>query len=82
LECTVSLFPSIRLDKDLDVRLERLARLTGRSKSFYVNQALEEHIQTFEAQSFTRQAAARHASDGRERVVPLYELESALGLDD
>ena len=75
------LFPSIRLDKNLDARLERLARLTGRSKSFYVNQALEERIQILEDQFFARRAA-RHTSDGQERVVPLYELECALGLDD
>ncbi|HUP25841.1 MAG TPA: ribbon-helix-helix domain-containing protein, partial [Thermoanaerobaculia bacterium] len=35
---------SIRLNDELDARLERLARLTGRSKSFYVKQALEEHV--------------------------------------
>ena len=77
----MSLFPSIRLDKKLDARLGRLARLTGRSKSFYVNQALEERIQVLEARFVVRRAA-RHASDGGERVVPLYELECALGLDD
>jgi len=80
LEFTVSLFHSIRLDKKLDARLERLARLTGRSKSYFVNQALEEQIQTFEARPFERRAA--RSADGRERVVPLYELERALGLDD
>ena len=76
----MSLFHSIRLDKKLDARLERLARLTGRSKSYFVNQALEEQIQTFEARPFERRAA--QPADGRERVVPLYELERALGLDD
>jgi len=81
LEFTVSLFASIRLDKKLDARLARLARLTGRSKSYFVNQALEEQIQTFEARPFERRAA-RRGNDGRERVVPLYELERALGLDD
>ncbi len=75
------LFPSIRLDKSLDVRLERLARLTGRSKSYYVNQALQEQIQMLETHSFARRAA-RRASESRECIVPLYELECALGLDD
>ena len=77
----MSLFASIRLDKKLDARLARLARLTGRSKSYYVNQALEEQLQRIEARPFERRAA-RLASDGREHVVPLYELESLLGLDD
>jgi RHH-type transcriptional regulator, rel operon repressor / antitoxin RelB len=80
-EFTVPLLTSIRLDKNLDARLERLARLTGRSKSFYVNQAVEEQIRMIEDR-FVARRAAQHASDGRERVVPLYELECALGLDD
>ena len=75
------LFGSIRLDKNLDARLGRLARLTGRTKSYYVNQALEEQIQVLETRSFADRAA-RQASERRERIVPLYELECALGLDD
>ena len=59
----------------------RLARLTGRTKSYYVNQALEDQIQVLETRSFADRAA-RHASECRERIVPLYELECALGLDD
>jgi len=39
---------SIRLDENLDARLARLARLTGRSKSFYVKQALEDQIEDLE----------------------------------
>ena len=75
------LFGSIRLDKNLDARLGRLVRLTGRTKSYYVNQALEEQIQVLETRSFADRAA-RHANECRERIVPLYELECALGLDD
>ena len=75
------LFGSIRLDKNIDARLGRLARLTGRTKSYYVNQALQEQIQVLETRSITDRAA-RHASQCRERIVPLYELECALGLDD
>jgi RHH-type transcriptional regulator, rel operon repressor / antitoxin RelB len=77
----VRLFPSIRLDKKLDARLERLARVTGRSKSYYVNQALEEQIQVLETRLVARRVT-RNAGDGRERIAPLHELECALGLDD
>ena len=72
---------SIRLDDDLDARLERLARLTGRSKSFYVKQALEEQIQDLEDLYLARKVAARVA-DGRERLIPLEELERELGVAD
>lgn len=39
---------AIRLDQTLEQRLERLARLTGRTKTFYVRQALIEHIEDLE----------------------------------
>jgi RHH-type rel operon transcriptional repressor/antitoxin RelB len=35
---------SIRLPDDLDARLERLSSKTGRTKSFYIREAIEEHI--------------------------------------
>lgn len=71
---------SIRLDDDLDARLERLARLTGRSKSFYVKQALEEQIEDLEDLYLARKVAKRVA-EGRERVIPLEELEREFGVD-
>lgn len=39
---------SIRLPEDLEARLERLAARTGRTKSFYIKQAIEEHIADLE----------------------------------
>ena len=44
---------SVRLSDDLEARLERLARLTGRSKSFYVKHAIEEQIEDLEVVGFT-----------------------------
>jgi RHH-type rel operon transcriptional repressor/antitoxin RelB len=72
---------SIRLDDELDARLERLARLTGRSKSFYVKQALEEQIQDLEDLYLARRVSKRVA-EGRERLIPLGELERELGVED
>ncbi len=39
---------SIRLPEELDARLEKLATKTGRSKSFYIKEAIEEHIADLE----------------------------------
>jgi RHH-type rel operon transcriptional repressor/antitoxin RelB len=72
---------SIRLDKELDARLERLARLTGRSKSFYVKQAIEEQIADLEDLFLARRIAKRVA-DGREGVITFEELEREFGVDD
>ena len=34
----------VRIDKKLDLRLARFAKLTGRTKSFYLRQALARQI--------------------------------------
>lgn len=75
------LLKSIRLEKNLEARLERLARLSGRSTSYYLNRALEEQIPKLEDR-FLVGPSARRAPEARERVVPLYELECALVADD
>lgn len=72
---------SIRLDKDLAARLDRLVRLTGRSKSFYVKQAIEDQIADLEDLFLARKVAKRVA-EGREEVTSLEELERELGVED
>ena len=69
---------SIRLDEDLAARLERLARLTGRSKSFYVKQAIEHHIEDLE-DLYLAQRIAKRVAEGRERLIPLEQIERELG---
>ena len=71
---------SIRLDEHLEARLERLARLTGRSKSFYVRQAIEDHIEDLE-DVYLAQRVAQRVAEGRERLIPLEDLERELGMD-
>ena len=68
---------SIRLDDDLAARLERLARLTGRSKSFYVKQAIEHHIEDLE-DLYLAQQVAKRVAEGRERLIPLEQIEREL----
>ena len=72
---------SIRLDEQLDARLERLARLTGRSKSFYVRQAIEDQIEDLK-DLYLAQRVAQRVADGRERLIPLEDLEREFGVDD
>jgi RHH-type transcriptional regulator, rel operon repressor / antitoxin RelB len=72
---------SIRLDKELAARLERLVRLTGRSKSFYVKQAIEEQIADLEDLFLARKIAKRVA-EGLEGVTALEDLEREFGVDD
>ena len=72
---------SIRLDDDLAARLERLARLTGRSKSFYVKQAIENHLEDLE-DLYAAQQVAKRVAEGHERLIPLEQVERELGLAD
>ena len=39
---------SIRLDHDTEARLERLAKKTGRSKTYYIREAILDHIDDLE----------------------------------
>lgn len=39
---------SLRLDPDVERRLDELARLTGRTKSFYVRELIEENLEDLE----------------------------------
>ena len=72
---------TIRIDDDLDARLTRLARLTGRSKSFYVKQAIEDQLEDLE-DLYLAQRVTQRIAEGRERLIPLEELERELGVDD
>ena len=72
---------SIRLEKALDARLERLAKVTGRTKSFYVRLAIVDQIQDLEDAYLARKVVARIAA-GKERVIGLEEVEHELGLED
>ena len=39
---------AIRLNSDLEERLTRLARKTGRTKTFYAREAIEQHLEDME----------------------------------
>lgn len=39
---------AIRLDPDIEKRLERLAKRTGRTKTFYAREAILEHLENLE----------------------------------
>ena len=39
---------SLRLSQELENRLDHLAEITGRTKTFYIRQLIEEHIDELE----------------------------------
>lgn len=65
---------SIRLTDDEEERLDRLARRTGRSKSFYVRAALHEYLTDLEDAFAADAAIDLFEAEGR-RSRPLSALE-------
>jgi RHH-type rel operon transcriptional repressor/antitoxin RelB len=68
---------SIRLTSDEEARLGELARRTGRSKSFYVRAALQEHLADLEDAFAADAAIDAFEADGR-RSRPLSALKAEI----
>ncbi len=66
----------IRLESELEKKLESLARETGRSKSFYAREAIRQYLE--DREDYLRAIAAL---ERREPTITLDELERRLGLD-
>lgn len=64
---------ALRLPLEIEERLERLARQTGRTKSFYAREAILAHLDDLEDALL----AKRRQKPGRARVS-LEELEAGL----
>ena len=72
---------AIRLPEELESRLERLAKRTGRTKTFYAREAIEQHLEDLEDLYLTERVAKRIRS-GKEQTSSLEEVEARLGLAD
>ncbi|MGD0987192.1 MAG: ribbon-helix-helix protein, CopG family [Candidatus Sulfotelmatobacter sp.] len=66
----------IRLEPELEQKLNSLARETGRSKSYYAREAIRQYLEDHE--DYLRGVAAL---ERREPAITLDELERRLGLD-
>ncbi len=67
---------SVRLDKDTEEKLERLAKETKRPKSFFVKEALKEYLDDL---IDYHEAMKRKKTPNRE-LITMEEVERALGL--
>jgi RHH-type rel operon transcriptional repressor/antitoxin RelB len=70
---------SLRLPDDVSTRLESLAELTGRSKTFYMIQAIREHLDDLEDLYLAEQRLIANRS-GQSKTLSLTEVERNLGL--
>jgi len=65
----------VRLEPELEARLERLAKKTGRSKSYYAKEAIRQFLEDREDYLLGLAVLERD-----EPTIPLDELERRLGL--
>ena len=72
---------SIRLPDDVSTRLNDLAQLTGRSKTFYMIEAIREHLDDLEDLYIAEQRLIEVRA-GRSKTHTLEEVERSLGLAD
>lgn len=70
---------SIRLPEDIAQRLNQLATLTGRSKSFYITEAILEHLDDLEDVYLAEQRLEDLRAD-RSKAHTLEAVECELGL--
>jgi RHH-type transcriptional regulator, rel operon repressor / antitoxin RelB len=72
---------AIRLPQSVEKRLEKLARRTGRTKSFYVREAILKHLGELEDIDLAERALKRIRA-GKDRVIPLEKLMRRYGMED
>lgn len=72
---------SVRLPEDLEKRLEALAKATGRTKTYYIREALIAKLEDME-DLYMAEAVLERIANGEEKTYPLSELERDLGLAD
>ncbi len=72
---------SIRLPEETEKRLDTLAAATGRTKAFYIREAIAEHLDDLE-DMYLAQEVLERVRRGKERTYTLDEVERELGLAD
>lgn len=72
---------SLRLPDDLGKRLNALSQQTGRSKTFYILEAVREHLDDLEDIYIAEQRLADIRA-GRSRVLSSDEVEAMLRVED
>ena len=72
---------AIRLPADVEDRLDRLAKATGRTKTFYAREAIVEHLSELEDLYLAEQRLIDNQA-GKSRTCTLEEVERELGLAD
>src|SRR5216684_6492644 len=71
---------AIRLPESIEKRLEKLAQRTGRTKTYYVREAILQHLDDLEDMYLAERVLDR-IRDGEENTVPLEDVMKRHGLE-
>ena len=72
---------AIRLPENIERRLDRLAKRTGRTKTFYAREAILAHIEDLE-DAYLAEATLEDIRAGRSKTLPLESVMKKHGLED
>lgn len=72
---------SIRLPEDVESRLDALAKLTGRTKTFYMRQAILEHLDDLE-DLYLAEKRLEDIQAGRSKTVSVEEVMKRYGVEN
>jgi RHH-type rel operon transcriptional repressor/antitoxin RelB len=70
---------ALRLPEDIESRLDKLAKATGRTKSFYAREAILEHLADLEDLYLAEKRLAK-VRTGKSKTYILNAVEQELGL--
>jgi RHH-type transcriptional regulator, rel operon repressor / antitoxin RelB len=71
---------AIRLPRSIEKRLERLARRTGRTKTYYAREAILEHLEDLE-DLYLAEGALERIRRGAEGTIPLADALKRHGVE-
>ena len=71
---------AIRLPSNIEKRLDRLAKRTGRTKTYYAREAILKHLEDLE-DIYDAEKVLEDIYAGRSKTIPLESLVKKYGLD-
>lgn len=71
---------AIRFPQSIEKRLDRLDRRTGRTKTYYVREAILKHLEDIE-DLYLAERALERVRRGEERTIPLKDIIKRHGLE-
>jgi RHH-type rel operon transcriptional repressor/antitoxin RelB len=72
---------AVRLPSEIEQRLDALAKATGRTKTFYVREAILEHLENLE-DLYLAEKELLAIRAGKSKLIPLEEVMKEYGMED